>query len=81
MSDHSINKQYLDYLQRVGLSESTMNPVQRVETKRAFYACAASLLVVFRDDIGTLPQPEAIKEMEKLWQEASDFWSNQLPKN
>lgn len=78
----NLENEYQAYLDRVKIKESDMHPTQRVETKRAFFAACAQMLVLFRDKIGAIEKEEdAIKAMEDLFNQAHEFWlkqSNQL---
>ena len=71
----SIDKQFENYLIRVKLDKNKISPTQYQETKRAFYAGASAMLVLFRGPIPDLPEDKAVIEMDKLWSEASFFWT------
>ena len=74
----SIDKQFDNYLTRVKLDKSKLSPTQYDETKKAFYAGASAMLVLFRTEIPELSDAMAMIEMEKLWQEAGFYWSINL---
>ena len=65
---------YQDYLQRSGLTEANLPPVQNQEMKRAFMAGAAEILTRLRNEITDLPEEEGIEMLEGLWQELLKFW-------
>lgn len=71
---YTIEQQYQQYLSLVGLSEEDMHLVQKVETRRAFYAGCGQLLHILRDEVSKLSEDEAVQVMEDLLQEVQDFW-------
>lgn len=77
----NIEKQFENYLTRVGLQKYQMSEVQYNETKKAFYAGASAMLVLFRGEIPDLSEVQAMAAMEKLWQEAEFFWNKFLVNN
>lgn len=74
----NIEIQFENYLKRVKLDKNKMSRTQYDETKKAFFAGASSMLVLFRTSIPDLPDKQAIIAMEKLWQEAEFFWKINL---
>ncbi|HET6558083.1 MAG TPA: hypothetical protein VFG54_12260 [Prolixibacteraceae bacterium] len=72
--EFDLNYQYQLYLDRVKLKESQMAPVQRTELKRAFFGACGQMLMLLRDDIGKLEEDEAIKELDGMINQVSDFW-------
>lgn len=72
--DFTVNGQYEKYLKLVKLPESAMNPVQRIETKRAFFGAWGQALIHMRDELGVLPEDEAIVKLEAQLQEVGNFW-------
>lgn len=54
MNQFNLENQYQIYLQLVNLNESTMSPIQRTETRRAFMAGCGQMLVLMRDEVGAL---------------------------
>lgn len=73
-----IEFQYNLYLDKVGLSEENMHPVQAQETKRAFMAAAGQILVLLRDDISELSDDEGVEVLEKLMTQVANFWTNEI---
>lgn len=73
----TIEQQYQQYLSLVGLSEEDMHPVQKIETRRAFYAGCGQLLYILRDGVSKLSEDEAVQKMEDLLQEVQDFWKKE----
>lgn len=74
----NIEKQFENYLMRVKLDKNKMSRVQYDEMKKAFFAGASAMLILFRTEIPDLPEAKAMVEMEKLWQEAQFYWSINL---
>lgn len=78
MNKYNLNSQFEIYLTRVGLDKAKMHPNQLVEIKRAFMGAAGQLLVLFRDDIGSIPSEElAVLTMESLFTQVAEFWSKE----
>jgi len=73
-----IDAQFQNYLTRVKLDKNKITLTQYDETKKAFFAGASSMLVLFRNEIPELSDKEAILAIEKLFQEASFYWSINL---
>lgn len=77
-TDCNLDRQYQYYLQRVNLNEATMSPVQRVETKRAFFAACGQMLILMRDGIGNIEnESDAIRTMDDLLNQVGNFWIKQ----
>jgi hypothetical protein len=74
----SIDGQFENYLQRVKLDKNTCSKAQYDETKKAFFAGASGMLVLFQGPIPELPEEEAVVAMEKLVQEAEFYWRVQM---
>lgn len=70
--------QYQQYLKKVGLSEEAMHPIQKIETKRAFFGACGQLLILFRDNIGSIEdEDKAILQMQDLINQVGIFWKEQ----
>jgi len=78
MEKFDIEFQYNLYLDRVGLKEENMHPVQAQETKRSFMAAAGQILVLLRDDISELSDDEGVEVLEKLMTQVANFWTNEI---
>lgn len=72
-----IQAQYHAYLKRVGLDWRTMPPIQYQEMQRCFFGAFGQSLVIFRDDIGSMPEEEAIDAMEGLVRQVEVFFATQ----
>ena len=78
MADFNLNSQYQAYLKMVGLEESRMIPIQRIETKRAFMAGCGQMLVLMRDEVSQLTEDNAVEALESMFYQTEDFWSKEL---
>lgn len=65
---------YQDYLKKVKLTEKEMNPVQKVETRRAFFGAAGLILSYFKDTIADMDEEVGAEAIEELWRETMEFW-------
>ncbi|AFD05977.1 hypothetical protein [Solitalea canadensis] len=82
MEQFDLNEQYKLYLQRVGLKEVHMSPIQRIETKRAFFGACGQMLLLMRDDIGAIEDDnKAIEAMDNLLNQVGNFWLNESGKH
>lgn len=72
--DFTVAGQYQKYLKMVQLPESAMNPIQAIETKRAFFGAWGQALIHMRDEVGVLPEDEAVSKLEEQLQEIGNFW-------
>ena len=77
MNKFNLEYQYQRYLKRVGLSEDTMGPNQKPETRRAFMGAAAQLLVLFSKDILELENTEAASHIEAMYEELLEYWNKE----
>lgn len=73
-SKFNLNYQYSLYLERVGLKEANMNPIQRIETKRAFIGACGQMLILLRDDLAALPEDVGVKEMQGMLNQVVYFF-------
>lgn len=68
----NLEVQYDLYLQRVGLKQSAMHPIQNKLMKDSFLAACGIMLVMLRDDLGAIEdEMEAIYVMENLLTQVS----------
>lgn len=74
MKFESVEHMYQVYLEKVNLDESKMHPVQKEETKLAFYG-ALGQMVIFMDNIADLPEEEGAKAIIDFRDEVSEFWA------
>ena len=74
MERFNLEKQYQLYLERVGITERTMYPTQKVETKRAFMGACGQMLILLRDDLGELEEDKAIEQLQDMINQVQSFW-------
>ena len=75
-----VSHQYQLFLQRVELQEDRMHPEQKTQLKQAFYAGFSQLLFLIRDDISKQEEKEAVKILDDMINQLSDYW-NSFPLN
>lgn len=73
----TIEYQFSEYTKRVKLDKSKVNPVQWIETRRAFFGAAAQILYMFRDDLAELTEDEGVEALEKMLNEVVAFWQRE----
>lgn len=74
MKDNA-KKAYAIYLEKSKLDESKMNPVQKVETKRAFMAGFGQALLFSRDQVAAQPtEKQSIELFTSALNEVNAFW-------
>jgi hypothetical protein len=62
----NLEHQYQLYLERMGLSEDRMHPVQKMQLKQTFYGACGQMLTLLRDEVGALEEDEAVEAVEAL---------------
>lgn len=72
--EFNLEHQYQLYLERVGLKESQMPPIQRKELKRAFMGACGQMLILLRDEVGELDENEALEVYKDLLEQVGKFW-------
>ncbi len=77
MNPFNLEEQYQKYLKMVELKETTMHPVQRLETRRAFMGACGIMLVLLREDVAALPEDEAIGKLEDMNKQVKQFLIDQ----
>ena len=77
----NLEKQYLLYLSRMGLSEQRMHPQQKIQLKQAFMGACGQMLMLLRDDVGALEENEAVKVMEGMISEVGNFFISETKRN
>lgn len=75
-----IDHQYSLYLQRMGLKEEQLHPVQKIQTKQAFYGAWGQLLICMRDDISALPEAEGMNVLDLMTEQVAIFWAIEVEK-
>jgi hypothetical protein len=70
----SLEFQYQLYLKRIGLTEETMHPEQKIQTKQAFFGAIGQILIVLRDDMYDCTEDEAVQVMEAMMNEVTQYF-------
>lgn len=73
-----LDYQYRLYLQRVGMAESIMMPIQAQETKRAFFGAAGQMLDLLTNGCDSLTESEAIPKLGGLFDQVEHFWMQEV---
>jgi len=77
MDPFNLEERYKSYLYKVKIKEEDMSPVQKVETKRAFMAGCAEVLVLMTDDIADMEEDDAVLKIDSLVDQVQEFWDKQ----
>jgi hypothetical protein len=77
MNPFSLEDHYQFYLNTVELKEEDMSHEQRVETKRAFMAGCAEVLILMTNEIADMDETEAIIKIDSLIEQVQEFWGIQ----
>ena len=77
MNHFSLEERYQFYLGKVELKEENMSLVQQVETKRAFMAGCAEVLLMMTDKIADMEEAEAVQKIDSLVDQIQEFWETQ----
>lgn len=72
--ENSVEKEYQLYLEKCRLDESKMHPVQRVETRRAFFAGFGQCLVELGELSKKHNEAEFFEIVEAMKEEVIGFW-------
>lgn len=78
--EFDLEHQYQLYLERVALSEATMHPEQRKQLRQTFMGACGQMLIMLRDDVGKLEEDEAIKVMENMINQVSNYFLKAINK-
>lgn len=77
MEEFNLDYQYQLYLQRTGHKEETMQPQQKIETKRAFMGACGQMLILLRDGVANLDEDQGIDTLKDMLNQVGDFWLQQ----
>lgn len=74
----NLEHQYQLFLERMALSEDNMHPQQKVQLKQTFYGACGQMLVLFRDDIGSIKdEQEAVNTLKDMFNQVGQFFINE----
>ena len=76
MDIFSVEDQYQLYLQKIGLQEQTMHPVQKEQLKQTFYGAFAQLMVLLEDNIAELEDDKAFDVLEGFKTQIANYFLN-----
>jgi hypothetical protein len=79
MDNFNLEDQFKQYLAKVELDPNKMSAIQLHETRNAFMAGAASLLVIFTVEITELSENRAMNEITAIHEQLATFWKSKLP--
>jgi hypothetical protein len=73
MSKFNLETQYQLYLQRVGLKEQDMHPIQKQQLKHAFMGGIGQLLILQRDDLTKLHEDDGAEVLQNMLNEVGNY--------
>lgn len=76
-NEFNLEHQYELYLQRVGLKEEQMHPLQKKQLRQTFMGACGQMLILMRDEVGALPEDQAIEVCESMINQVGEFFINQ----
>lgn len=71
----NLEQEYQKYLKRVQLSETTMHPDQKRETRRAFVGGITQLFVFATTDMIKLPEEQSNEALQHINDQLTRFWT------
>lgn len=74
MEEFDLEKQYQLFLERIGLSEKTMHPIQKAQIKQTFYGAIGQLIILFRDNLTKLEEDKAVNVLGYLLNQVGDYF-------
>ena len=77
MDPFNLEEQYQFYLSKVKIKEEDMHLVQRVETRRAFMAGCAQVIVLMTNEIADMEEDKAVIKIDSLVGQVEEFWTKQ----
>lgn len=69
MNKFDVEAQYQQFLNKMGLSEKTMNPEQKIQVKIAFYAGFGQMLFVLYTDLTSLDDDTMSNTIDIMFQQ------------
>lgn len=79
--DFDIENEYKLYLKRMSLDENLMSRLQNQETKRAFMSGMGQMLIIMRNKVPELETEEALKVLDDLVDQITDYFVNEFRLN
>lgn len=78
MDKFNLDAEYQRYLDLVNLNEEEMHPIQKIETKRAFFGGVGSVVKLISDDVKELEELDARKAMMLLRSQVVHFFEQTI---
>lgn len=73
-----LEKQYLLYLEKVGLNIKKMPLSQQIELERAFMGACSQILFLFFEKLRSEDPDAVIDMLDNMFFEVKEFWDNQM---
>ena len=74
MQEFNLEHQYQLYLQRMALSESTMQPQQKIQLRQTFFGASGQMLILLRDELSKLEEEKAMETLQDLINQVGNFF-------
>lgn len=74
MDKFNLEHQYQFFLNKIGLKEKDMHPVQKVQLKETFFGACGVLLILFRDEITKLEEDDAVSVMQDMIEQVANYF-------
>lgn len=76
-----VSDMWKEFLQVSKMQEALMHPIQVSEMRKAFYGGCGQMLFKLRDDVGDLPEMEALATLEAMMWQIKKFWEDENKKH
>lgn len=73
----TVEEHYKFYLEKMGLDEAKLHPIQRTETRRVFFGAWGQLLMFMQNDIVELSDQEGFEILDSMVNEVGQFFINE----
>jgi len=77
MSKINIEQQYSFFLEKMNLNESLMDPVEKIERKRAWMSGFSQALVFMTQEVPNLSDEDAENEISNIIKECREYWNKE----
>jgi hypothetical protein len=75
----NLDNQWKFYLEKVGLKEEDMDPIQKSEMKKCFMAACGQMLILLRDEVAMKhTEEEGAKILEDMINQVANFFIGQM---
>lgn len=77
----NLEKEYQEYLKLVGLTEEMMHPVQRTETRRAFFGGCGKVFHLMNEASNSVEsENEGVALISQVHDQINNFWQEETKK-